>query len=113
MSWDVNLASQTGSVAGEWKWSLPSPSCVPMANGWDERADGLHRRLVFADFGEAWRFMNKVAAIAESQNHHPDWSNSYNTVDIVLCSHDVGRTITGRDHRLARAINELLGENYE
>ena len=84
-----------------------------MAHGWVERVDGLHRRFEFADFVEAWSFMNKVAAIAEAQNHHPDWTNSYNTVDIVLCSHDAGKTVTDRDHQLAAAINELIGESHE
>jgi 4a-hydroxytetrahydrobiopterin dehydratase len=51
--------------------------------------------------------MTKVAAVAEQQNHHPDWSNSWNIVEISLCSHDKG-AITQRDHDLANAIDELL-----
>ena len=51
--------------------------------------------------------MTKVAAVAELQNHHPDWSNSWNIVEISLCSHDKD-TITQRDHDLANAIDELL-----
>ena len=52
--------------------------------------------------------MGKVAALAEAQDHHPDWCNSYNVVEITLCSHDKGRTVTARDHRLAASINELM-----
>ena len=82
-----------------------------MTTGWDERADGLYRRFEFSNFAEAWEFMNKVVVLAESQDHHPDWSNSYNVVEITLCSHDAGRAVTSRDHRLAKSINELLGES--
>jgi 4a-hydroxytetrahydrobiopterin dehydratase len=80
-----------------------------MTSGWDERPDGLYRRFDFKNFAEAWEFMSKVAVLAEQQDHHPDWSNSYNVVEITLCSHDAGRTVTSRDHRLAKAINELVG----
>lgn len=51
--------------------------------------------------------MTQVAKIAEAQNHHPDWSNSWNTVEISLRSHDKGGKVTERDHRLAAAIDEL------
>jgi 4a-hydroxytetrahydrobiopterin dehydratase len=55
--------------------------------------------------------MTKVAQISEEQDHHPDWSNSWNVVEINLCSHDKGRTVTARDHRLAESINTLLEES--
>jgi len=84
-----------------------------MTNGWDERADGLYRRFEFVDFTAAWEFMGKVAQIADEQDHHPDWSNSYNVVEVILCSHDAGRSVTQRDHRLAQSINALLGEPGE
>lgn len=73
---------------------------------WREDDNGLHRTFVFADFAEAWSFMSKVAVLAEEQDHHPDWSNSWNTVDITLISHDK-RAVTERDRRLAAAIDEL------
>ena len=79
-----------------------------MILGWEEHADGLRRHFEFKDFAEAWSFMSKVAELAQKQDHHPDWSNSYNVVDITVCSHDVGRTVTTRDHRLATAINEVI-----
>jgi 4a-hydroxytetrahydrobiopterin dehydratase len=52
--------------------------------------------------------MTKVAAIAQVQDHHPDWSNVWNVVEINLCSHDSGRTVTARDHRLADSINAIV-----
>ena len=84
-----------------------------MVSSWQTRPEGLYRRWEFANFAEAWEFMNKVALLSEEQDHHPDWSNSYNVVEITLCSHDAGRTVTSRDHRLAKAINEMLGESHD
>ncbi len=78
-----------------------------MAREWQEIDGALHKKFEFCDFAGAFAFMTKVAAVAEQQNHHPDWSNSWNTVEISLCSHDKG-TITQRDHDLANAIDELL-----
>lgn len=75
--------------------------------GWEEVDGTLHRELTFADFAEAFAFMTRVAAEAERLDHHPDWSNSWNTVSISLTSHDAGG-LTSRDVRLAEAINTLL-----
>lgn len=77
---------------------------------WDERPNGLYRRFEFRTFADAWAFMEKVAALAEAQDHHPDWCNSYNVVEITLCSHDSGNTVTARDRRLAASINELMAQ---
>ena len=79
-----------------------------MHMGWEERDNALYRRFEFADFAEAFAFMTKVAALAEEHDHHPDWSNSWNVVEITLCSHDKGRTVTSRDNKLAEAINEII-----
>ena len=78
-----------------------------MTLGWIEKDNSLYRKFEFANFAEAFEFMTKVGAIAEEQDHHPDWSNSWNIVEISLCSHDKG-TVTQRDHELANAIDELL-----
>ena len=78
-----------------------------MTLGWIEKDNSLYRKFEFANFAEAFEFMTKVAAVAELQNHHPDWSNSWNIVEISLCSHDKG-AITQRDHDLANSIDELL-----
>ena len=77
-----------------------------MADAWVETDGALYRKFSFNDFAEAFAFMTRVAAIAEAQNHHPDWSNSWNTVEISLRSHDKS-AITQRDHDLANAIDEL------
>ena len=77
-----------------------------MADAWVETDGALYRKFVFADLDEAFAFMTRVAAVAEEQNHHPDWSNSWNTVEISLRSHDKG-AVTKRDHELANAIDEL------
>jgi len=78
-----------------------------VAEPWQEVDDALYKKFEFANFLEAFAFMTKVAQLAEEHDHHPDWSNSWNIVEINLCSHDKGRTITARDHRLAAAIDEL------
>ena len=71
------------------------------------QGSAITRRFKFADFSEAWGFMSRVALLAESQNHHPEWSNVYNTVTITLTTHDVGG-LSQRDLKLASAIEKLL-----
>ncbi len=76
---------------------------------WDIVDGKLHRELTFADFSAAFGFMAQVALAAEKMDHHPDWSNVWNTVVIDLWSHDA-QAITERDVGLARRINELAGD---
>jgi 4a-hydroxytetrahydrobiopterin dehydratase len=78
--------------------------------GWVQVADrdAIRREFKFADFNEAWGFMCRVALLAEKQDHHPDWSNVWNTVRIELSTHDVGG-LSDNDVRLAQAINKILG----
>ena len=68
----------------------------------------LHRELRFGDFSEAWGFMNRVALIAESLNHHPEWFNVWSTVRIDLTTHDVGG-LSPFDVAFAERVNALLG----
>ena len=76
--------------------------------GWEQSSDGkLVRKLSFRDFAEAFGFMTRVALIAESMNHHPEWSNVYNKVEIKLFSHDSGG-ITDTDIQFAERINSFL-----
>jgi len=82
-------------------------SPVEAPPGWDVVDGKLHRELVFDDFAAAFAFMTRVASEAERLDHHPDWSNSWNTVTIDLVSHDAGG-LTARDVALAEAINHLL-----
>ena len=84
------------------------PADVP--TGWELTGGDegcLRRRFEFADFAEAWRFMEGVAAEAERRQHHPDWSNSWNEVTVELHSHDAD-AVTDRDLDLARAIDAVL-----
>jgi len=74
--------------------------------GWQLQDGNLVRELRFATFVEAFGFMTSVALVAERMNHHPDWSNVYNTVRIRLTTHDAGG-ITDKDFALASAINGL------
>lgn len=75
---------------------------------WQEKDNKLVRSFEFKDFSEAWAFMNRVALLAEKMDHHPNWSNVYNSVSIELTSHDAGNTVTERDRKLAKAIDKLL-----
>jgi len=75
---------------------------------WEEKDNKLVRTFKFKDFIQAWGFMSQVAIIAEKMNHHPNWSNVYNTVNIELTTHDAGNTITDKDRKLAAAIDALL-----
>jgi 4a-hydroxytetrahydrobiopterin dehydratase len=75
---------------------------------WTERDGALSRHFEFADFNAAFAFMTRVALLAEKRNHHPDWSNSWNKVDITLTTHDAGSTVTDNDRQMAAAIDQLL-----
>jgi 4a-hydroxytetrahydrobiopterin dehydratase len=79
---------------------------------WKESSTEFKLTVKFKDFKTAWAFMNAVALVAEKQNHHPNWSNVYNTVEIALTTHDAGNTVTEKDHTLAQSINEIL-QHYE
>lgn len=75
-------------------------------DGWSEAEgrDAIRRSLRFRNFGEAFAFMTRVALAAEKMDHHPEWSNVWNRVDITLATHDAGG-VTRRDLDLARLID--------
>lgn len=73
-----------------------------------EGRDAIARSFKFADFNEAFAFMTRVALVAEKMDHHPEWFNVYNRVDIVLSTHDAGG-LSARDVALAKAIDGLAG----
>ena len=75
---------------------------------WKEADNKLSRTFEFKDFSEAFAFMTRVALLAESQQHHPNWSNEYNKVYIDLTTHDEGNTVTEKDRDLALAIDRLI-----
>ena len=76
---------------------------------WTEEDNKLQKTFTFTDFTEAFGFMTKVAIEAEKMNHHPDWSNVYNTVSFKLSTHDAGDIVTEKDHKLAEIIDQLEG----
>ena len=68
--------------------------------------DAIQRSLKFADFNHAWGFMTRVALAAEKADHHPEWSNVYNKVEIVLSTHDAGG-VSEKDVALAKFIDSI------
>ena len=79
-----------------------------MQNNWTETPAGLYRQFKLKNFVEAFAFMTKVAILAEKHNHHPTWTNTYNSVEIWLITHDEGNSITEKDLALAKEIDGLL-----
>ena len=74
---------------------------------WQEIDEKLYKSFEFKDFKEAFAFMTKVAAIAEQQQHHPTWTNTYNKLEIWLSTHDAGDTITDKDRILSKGIDSI------
>jgi 4a-hydroxytetrahydrobiopterin dehydratase len=74
--------------------------------GYDTEAQGIKRNLRFSDFAEAFGFMTRVAILAEKADHHPEWFNVYNRVEILLTTHDAGG-LSRRDIDLAAAIDAI------
>lgn len=74
--------------------------------GWQltRGGDAIERHFTFANFNEAFGFMTRAAMVAEKLNHHPEWKNVYNRVDVVLSTHDAGG-LTELDFKLARKMN--------
>lgn len=77
---------------------------------WQEKNKELYKKFEFKDFKQAFEFMQAVAAIAEAQNHHPRWQNNWNKLEIWLSTHSEGK-VTDKDHKLAKAIDQLLKQS--
>lgn len=75
---------------------------------WQEKNKKLYRKFQFKDFSEAFAFMTRVALEAEKMNHHPLWTNVYNTVEVWLSTHDAGDIVTNKDKQLAEKIDDLV-----
>lgn len=77
---------------------------------YDPKRDAISRQFIFADFAQAYAFMTRVAIQAEKADHHPEWFNVYNKVDITLTTHDAGPNggLSERDVALARQIESFL-----
>jgi 4a-hydroxytetrahydrobiopterin dehydratase len=84
----------------------PAAAVAVLAPGWTVDADrpAIRRSFRFADFAEAFGFMARMAVLAEKQDHHPEWFNVYNRVDVLLTTHESGG-VTERDVTLARAMD--------
>ncbi len=78
---------------------------------WQETDHQLQATFRFSNFTEAFAFMTEVAFHAERLNHHPDWSNVYNTVTIRLSTHDAGNVVTEKDRELAAAIDRIAARH--
>jgi 4a-hydroxytetrahydrobiopterin dehydratase len=79
---------------------------LPSVSGWALKGDGIERSYRFVDFITAFAFMTRVALLAEKADHHPEWSNVYNRVDIRLTTHDASG-LSEKDFSLARAIDTI------
>ncbi len=75
---------------------------------WKEENNRLLKTFTFGDFTEAFGFMTRVALVAEKMNHHPTWTNTWNTVSFELSTHDAGNRVTELDHKLAAEIDKLV-----
>ena len=84
---------------------------LPALAGWthDRARDAISKRFKFADFSEAFGFMTRVALAAEKADHHPEWSNVWNRVDILLTTHEA-EGLTRRDIALAEKIDAIAGQ---
>jgi len=81
---------------------------------WKEENNALITELKFKDFSQAFAFMTEVALHAEKMNHHPEWSNVWNTVSIKLTTHSAGNTVTQSDRLLAEIIETIYkGYNHQ
>lgn len=78
--------------------------------GWDldESGEGINFFIEFEDFAAAFGFMTQIALIAERMNHHPEWRNVYNKLEIYLTTHDC-QGLSEKDFQMAKEINEILG----
>jgi 4a-hydroxytetrahydrobiopterin dehydratase len=83
-------------------------SALAGLKGWTEvpGRDAIQKSFKFADFNQAWGFMTRVALAAEKADHHPEWSNVYSRVDIVLSTHDAGG-LSAKDIALARFADSI------
>jgi 4a-hydroxytetrahydrobiopterin dehydratase len=77
-------------------------------NNWKEENNSLYKKFSFKDFSSAFAFMTRVAMVAEKMDHHPKWTNVWNTVEIWLSTHDAGDIITDKDRKLSAKIDGFL-----
>ena len=78
-------------------------------DGWECRDDALHKRFTFPDFAAAIAFMARVAPAIDAANHHPEWTNVYNRIDVRCTTHDAGNKVTTKDVELAALLDTQAG----
>lgn len=76
-------------------------------NQWIEQHNALHKTFVFSTFLDAMHWMQKASIEIEKLNHHPKWTNVYNTVEVQLSTHDEGNIVTEKDRNLARILDAI------
>ncbi len=74
---------------------------------WTEQNNKLYRKFTFKTFSDTFAFMTRIALLAEKMDHHPEWKNTYNILEIWLSTHSAGDVVTEKDHKLAAAIDAL------
>ena len=86
-------------------------SALESLAGWsyDADAEAIGKSFLFADFSEAWAFMNRAALLAEKMDHHPEWFNVYNRVEVKMTTHDADG-VTVLDIEMATAMNGFAGQ---
>ncbi|WP_366511549.1 4a-hydroxytetrahydrobiopterin dehydratase [Maricaulis sp.] len=89
---------------------IGAQAALAKLSGWQavDGRDAICKTFEFADFNQAWGFMSRVAVRAEAMNHHPEWFNVWNKVDVTLATHDAGG-VTGLDLELAGFMDSIAG----
>ena len=89
-----------------------TPDSASQGSGkvWEEANNKLYKKFQFKNFSEAFSFMTRVALVAEKMDHHPEWKNIWNTVEVWLSTDDAGDIVTEKDKKLADKIDALLNE---
>lgn len=84
---------------------------IEILTGWKkiDGRDAIHKTFKFKDFDEAWWFMSDMAQYAKEVNHHPEWQNIYDIVDVTLSTHDIGG-LSDLDIRMAYKMNSIVGQ---
>ncbi|ACJ00365.1 4a-hydroxytetrahydrobiopterin dehydratase [Rhodospirillum centenum] len=102
--------TQTGTLTGAALTGAARAEALAGLAAWREveGRDAIRRSFVFPDFNAAFGFMTRVALLAETMNHHPEWSNVYNRVEVTLTTHDAGG-VTALDVRMAGFMDGIAG----
>lgn len=122
VGWGTKKTIRSETQSGKFPYSLsdrdvrtlwgrdPNKICPP--SNWKEENNQLKGTFQFKDFVQAFSFMTEIAFHAEKMNHHPDWHNVYNKVEIALSTHDAGDVVTDKDRQLAGVIDKVY-ERYK